>query len=161
MPLSAAFVVLASPTPSEAISERQQAGTGSSVRGTVLEHETGAPLSGATASLASTSTEGADPVTRPAGSYSLSVTRIGYHDLLDTLEVEPDAEIRLVVELSPSPIELAAVVVVVRRSPMMAGFEARRRRAQGGTFITRDEIEEANPSTWRSVSEAAAGPASG
>lgn len=157
IPLSTAFLVLASPAPSKATSASQQVGTASRVRGTVLEHETGTPLAGVTASLAWASAEGVDPLIRVSdadgafsfervepGSYTLSVTRIGYHEFSDTLDVEPDAEIRIVVGLSPSPIELEAVVVVVRRSPMMAGFEARRRRA-AGTIITREEIEQANP----------------
>lgn len=78
------------------------------------------------------------------GVYDLTVARMGYRNFLDTLVVAPDSDVRIVVELSPSPIELEAVVVTVPRSPSMAGFYERRRRGSG-TFIDREEIEETNP----------------
>lgn len=132
-------------------------GAVSIVRGRILEHETGAPLRGAVVVLASNSEEIPDPGFRLTGedggflfesvfpgSYLLTVALIGFRDFVDTIVVEADSDVRLVVEVSPSPIELEAVVVVVSRSPTMAGFEERRRRGTG-TFITRDDIEASNP----------------
>lgn len=129
------------------------------IRGQVMEHETGRPLRSAAVSLAS-GPEGTRGIgTRitgengeflfqeaSAGLYRLSVTLLGYQDLRDTLRVDPGAEIQLVLPLSVSPVSLEPIVVVGRRRPPgpMAGFESRR-RALGGTFFTRDDIERRNP----------------
>lgn len=130
-----------------------------SVRGWVLEHETGVPLEGATVSLAS----GPDSLPRvgtrisgpggtflfpvvPPGLYRLSATLLGYGDLRDTLRVESASELELTLPLSVSGVALEPIVVVVRRRPIgpLAGFERRRRRLRG-TFITREDIEASNP----------------
>lgn len=129
----------------------------STVRGVVLEHESGTPLSDAAVTLIPRSERVGSPDSResdlrgrflfrdvPPDTYVLLVERPGFRDYRDTLVVVPDSEIRVVVELSPSPLPLEALVVVVSRSPAMTGFEARRRRGRG-TFITRDEIEAMNP----------------
>jgi outer membrane receptor protein involved in Fe transport len=157
MPLALALLAPSHPGSPLVTPSGERSAVTSSVRGTVLEHETGAPLAGATISLTSDRDEGGDPGSRVSDDsgqflfedvqprrYSIAVTRIGYRTFSDTLVVVPESDIRIVVELSPAPIALEAVVVVVNRSPMMAGFEARRRRARG-TFITRDEIEATNP----------------
>jgi hypothetical protein len=127
------------------------------VRGRVLENETGVPLQGAAVSLASSpegtrgigtriTGRGGDFLFRavPAGLYRLSVTRVGLTDLRDTLRVEPGADLDLILPLWASPIPLKPIVVVARRSGPLADFEARR-RTLSGTFIGREEIEAVNP----------------
>ena len=155
--LHLAFFAPSQPVAGQKMQEVVGGGPPSSVRGKVLEHESGAPLGGATIDLVPGFPLAETPGSRvseeegeflfqtvPPGVYGLRVGRIGNHTSLDTIVVEPDSDIRVVVELSPSPIELDAVIVVVRRSPAMAGFEARRRRGNG-TFVTRDEIEDTKP----------------
>jgi hypothetical protein len=138
--------------------ERGGLGAASSVRGRVLEHETGNPLADALVTLTSLEEQLPSPGFRLTdadggfifqnvfpGFLSLGVALLGYQNFSDTILVEPDSDVRIVVELSPAPIELEAVVVSVKRvSPAMGGFEGRRRRGNG-TFITREEIEETNP----------------
>lgn len=151
-------LILASPAASgQATGRPGQEGSASSVRGLVLEHETGASIADATVALAPEPFQSPGPLLRasgedggflfetvPPGVYSLVVTRMGYQSFQDTLVVEPYSDLRIVVELSASPVELEPVVVVVPRSPAMAGFYQRRQLGTG-TFLTRDEIEEANP----------------
>jgi len=129
------------------------------VRGRVVEHETASPLWGAAVSLAGgpggtrgigTRVTGEDGAFLfrdvPPGLYRLSVTLLGYRDLRDTLRVGSESSLDLELPLSRSPIPLDPIVVAVeRREPAyLAGFE-RRRRYLGGTFMTREEIEERNP----------------
>ncbi len=130
----------------------------SSVTGTVEVHETGAPLPEASVSLAAgsedtrglgtriTDAEGRFTFRRvPPGAYHLVVTFIGYHDLSDTLTVPAESDLRLELALSVSPVALQPLVVVARRgNATMRGFEQRRARGFG-TFITRDQIDQRQP----------------
>jgi hypothetical protein len=130
------------------------------VRGKVLEHGTSAPLWGAAVSLASgpdgtrgigtrVTGEGGEFLFQqvPAGLYRVSVTLLGYRDLRDTLRVVPGTDLDLVLPLSVSPVPLEPIVVSAerRRADPLAGFENRRRRLGGGTFMTREEIEARAP----------------
>lgn len=129
------------------------------VRGQVLEHETDTPLSGAAVSLASgpdgtrgigtrVTGQGGEFLFRqvPEGVYRVSVTLLGYTALRDTLRVVPGSELDLILPLSVSPIPLEPIVVSAERrlTGPSTGFERRRQRL-GGTFITREDIEERHP----------------
>lgn len=140
----------------------QQAATGgegsdtpSTVSGAVTDHENRQPVVGATVSL-SRSTEERHTV-RTAdtddgggfrftdvqpGTYHLSVVRLGYHRLEDSVAVPRGAEVRVEAELSTSPLDLEPIVVVVKRPVrnVVPGLEGRRQRGPG-TFILRDRIE--------------------
>ncbi len=137
--------------------------TRGSVEGNVVERETGLPLVGATVRLAPEPQDSAALSLRvvgedgaflfqdvPPGAYSLTAGLIGYHTSTDRLVVEAGSSMRIVMELSASPIALDSVVVVATRSPFMRDFEARRSRAVG-TFITRDEIEATNPHVFSEI----------
>lgn len=150
-------VLPVAPVPGWAAVPQQRSAVPSSVRGVVLEYETGNPLANVAVALSRWSDAEGGPRVResdargrflfdevPPGRYVLTVARIGFTTSEDTLTVASDSEIRIGVELSPSPVPLEAVVVVVNRSAAMAGFESRRRRGRG-TYITREEIEEMNP----------------
>lgn len=126
----------------------------STIRGRVLEHETDRPLPGAlvslTPGLAGEEGRKAQPsgddgeflfLQVPPGSYRLEVVLLGYHDLVDTLVVDPGSELALTLPLSASPVRLEPLVVVTIRQPgPMIGFEMRRQTANG-FFMTREEIE--------------------
>lgn len=132
------------------------------VAGRIVDHESGRPVAGATVSLAAgrpgvtgagtrtTTEEGLfrfDDV--PPEAYLLVVTSLGYHRFEDSLQVQPGREIRLVVHLSASPLELEPLMVVTARRPaFMDGFEERRAHARGRihtAFFTREEIQEVSP----------------
>ncbi len=136
--------------------------TVSMVQGRVEEHETGRPLAGAAVSLASgpggtqgIGTRVTDPDGRflfrqvPPGTYRLTVTRIGYRDLRDTLQVGLASDLEMVLPMSVSPIPLEPLVVVTERQVdwVMRDFEARR-RTRSGTFFDRGEIEARLPSRF-------------
>ncbi len=78
------------------------------------------------------------------GRYRLTVDRLGYRSMADSVTVPPGAEVRVQAELSTLPLDLDPVVVVVRRENGHRGFapglEGRRLRG-AGTFLTRDQIE--------------------
>lgn len=142
-----------------------------SVRGWVVEHETGEPLEGVEVSLASgpdglpgagTQLSGTGGTflfpAVPPGLYRLSAILLGYTDLRDTLRVEAGAELEVTLPLSVSPVPLEPVIVVVRRRPVgpLVGFE-RRRETQRGTFITRHDIEAKNPQEFTDLLRALPG----
>ena len=126
------------------------------VRGRVMEVETERPLYGAAVSLASgpdgtrgigTRVTGADGGFSfgnvPPGLYRITVTHLGYRDLRDTLRVGPEEDLQVVLPLSVSPVELSPIVVEGRRRrpPFLDGFESRR-RTLGGTFFTREYMDQ-------------------
>ncbi len=129
------------------------------VRGRVVEHETGMPVWDAAVSLATgpTGTQGIGTrVTGregdflfwnvPPGLYRLSVTRMGYANLRDTLRVGTGSDLEVTLPVSTSPVALAPIVVSTRRRLREPGrgFESRR-RSLSGTFITREDIEARYP----------------
>ncbi len=131
----------------------------SDVFGRVVEHETETPLAGATVSLASGPGGTAGVGTRvsdqdggfvfekiPAGTYRVVVTLLGYRTLRDTLRVEADTGVEVVLPLSVDPIPLAPIIVEARAyRPWFLDDLERRRRSGFGYFVTRDEIEERSP----------------
>jgi len=127
--------------------------------GAVLDHSTGEPLYGAAVSLAE-GPEGTPGVgTRvtnedglfsfrsvPAGTYTLTVTLLGYRTLSQPLRVSVARDLQVVLRLSVSPVALDPIEVVVeRRLPgPLADFERRRERGFG-TYFTREDIESRAP----------------
>ena len=129
------------------------------IRGRVLEHETGVPVRGAAVSLATGPTGTPGIGTRvtgregdflfrevPPGLYRLRVSGMSYADLRDTLRVEAGSDLEVTLPVSASPVALEPIIVSARRRPRgpETGFE-RRRRSLSGTFITREEIEDRRP----------------
>ena len=78
----------------------------------------------------------------PPGLYRLAVTLLGYHDLRDTLRIEPASEVDLTLPLSVEPVRLEPIMVVSRRQPPgpLTGFQIRRQRSSG-YFLDREDIE--------------------
>ncbi|MCG6957064.1 MAG: Plug and carboxypeptidase regulatory-like domain-containing protein [Gemmatimonadetes bacterium] len=125
-----------------------------SVSGVVRERQTDAAL--ADASVEMTSVGASNPTATaltdrggefnmkpvPGGDYVVRVTRLGYKEIQDTIDLAEGPPARLTVYLTPEAIDLPPMLVMVEQGtpPKMQGFE--RRRAQGiGTFLTRAEIE--------------------
>ena len=129
-------------------------------RGTVtgmVRDSTGAGIAGAEVSVsgtnlrAHTNAEGGFRLTNvPAGSVTLAVRRLGYaptaiNVLLSSIETS-------VVAVVVTPLAQALATVVVRGDRRfedhgrLAGFYQRRSRSSGGHFITRDQIDQRNPS---------------
>ncbi len=141
------------PVPASAQEGRGQRDTLSTVSGSVSDHETARPVLGATVSLTSGSGEtlavrtgetGRDGrfafTGLPAGDYRLTVDRLGYHILNDSITVPPGAELRVQAELSTLPLDLEPIVVVVGARDVVPGLGGRAHRGVG-TIITRDRIE--------------------
>lgn len=126
------------------------------VEGVVSEHETDAPVSGATVMLVPTvdgtrvpgfrvtDDEGRFVFARVVpGVYVLSVQMIGFKPREDTLKIAEGMRTRVALQLSVSPVRLEplSVEVVARRwrSYEMEMFEKRRSRLHG-YFFDRDDI---------------------
>jgi len=137
----------------------QVGGPAPTVRGWVVEHETGAPLEGAQVTLGSavegqsflqTQISGSEGVFVfagvPPGRYEIAATLLGYTELVDTLDVRAASDLEVTLPLSVSPLPLEPVVVEVTRRPAgpLVDFE-RRRLASTGTFFVREDIESRNP----------------
>jgi len=152
-------LALLATSPAPAPLHGQLPDSASTVQGEVREHETGRPLAGAAVSLASgpggtrgigtrvTDSEGKFLFRRvPPGSYRLIVTLMGYREVRDTLEVDMEADLDLVLPMSVSPVPLEPLVVEVRRRDrgILSDFE-RRRRTRSGTFFDREDIEARHP----------------
>jgi hypothetical protein len=128
------------------------------VQGTVVDHETGDSIAGATVSLGTGPSGGRGRGTRvtdegghfsfqgvPAGTYRLFVTSPGYRQMVDTVQVSADGDVDLILPLSTEAIELEPIIVTARRSPArMRGYEGRRRSGVG-FLVTREEIVERRP----------------
>ncbi len=133
----------------------------SSISGRVADHESALGIPGAVVSLTS-QLEGPTSVRRrgtnrdgrffysklPPGTYVLTIDRFGYRSMHDTVTIPAGSELRMHAELSPFPVELDPVVVVVksRSHPftVIPGLEQRERRGLG-TIIDRDAIEQQKP----------------
>lgn len=112
----------------------------------ILRMARGAPQTGAEPAPRLTNERGlfVFPAVRP-GMYTIEISRIGYETLRDSLEVEADAELRMLVQMSVSAVELEPITVTAWvRTGEMGGFHDRR-RAGLGTYITREDIEARNP----------------
>lgn len=131
------------------------------LQGTVTDRETGAPIAqvaiilrmsrGATqpgAELAPRLTNEQGLFVFPAvqpGMYTIEISRIGYETLRDSLEIEANTELRMLVKMSVLAVELEPITVTAWvRTGQMAGFYERRRTGLG-TYITREDIEARNP----------------
>lgn len=128
------------------------------VRGTVIDHETGEGVADAVVSLASAvaglsgrGTRVSDGEGRflfndvPTGAYRLSVALLGYHAMVDTVDVPADGDLDLVLPLSVEPIRLEPIVVEAEREAQLEGYRGREGAGSGPFRITRDEIERRNP----------------
>lgn len=123
--------------------------------GVVTDHETGQPVSGATVSLIPGLGTGTSVATggtgddggfrfqdlRP-GAYRITVSRLGYRVLVDSLSVPAGSEVSVRAELSTLPIGLDPITVVVRRrrADVIPGLQAREHRGVG-RILTRERIE--------------------
>lgn len=126
------------------------------VRGYVLDHDTADPIVGATvllgtgppgsATIGSMETDEAGAFRFngvASGTYWLSVTSLSYSARQDTLFVEPDVVVDVILELSPTPIVLEPVVVTTRMhlTRTRDGFEYRRTNANSSSsFYTREDF---------------------
>ncbi len=134
-------------------------GSSSVVVGTVFDHETGEPLVSALVSLGRGPDGTRDRQTRetdengnfafpevPPGTYVIRASLLGRQTLVDTLSVEANADVRVVLKLPIHPVDLQPIMVTVKRTGQgwMEGFDERRLRGQG-TFITHSEIEQRHP----------------
>lgn len=132
----------------------------SRIEGRVLEDETGEPLDGTTVELLSNRGDPLDrEVTDERGRFRFEVedregirlraARLGYEDnVTPLLHLENRRYFEVEVRLSTDAILLAPLEVVARsesRTPYVADFEHRRRRGMG-RYITRETIEERDPS---------------
>lgn len=79
------------------------------------------------------------------GDYVVSISNLGFADIVDTLSLRPDADLDIFVRMSVEPVEVDPMLVEVegRRIGPLADFD-RRRRTTTGTFFTRESIEAAN-----------------
>lgn len=161
-PVSSLFLSLVALSPASAAwqaREEPEADASSMFHGRVVDHETGEGLYGAAVSLAEgpqgtpgvgTRVTAEDGGFRfrvvPPGTYTLTVTLLGYRTLREPLVVTEARDLQVVLRLAVSPVALEPIEVVAERQLRgpMAGFE--RRRAHGfGTFFTREDIEARSP----------------
>jgi hypothetical protein len=139
----------------DAVEARGRGGV-ATVHGYVVEHESGAPVTGAAVTLASLSEARPGAESRPtdrdgrfvfprvaAGSYLIRVGLIGFQPREDTLVVESGRTMRVSLELSVSPIALDPIVVEVENRRMSPA--ERRAESFGGVFIGREEFIDRNP----------------
>ena len=129
-------------------------------RGTVtgmVRDSTGAGIAGAEVSVsgttlrAHTNAEGGFRLTNvPLGSLTLAVRRLGYAPTAISVLLSPSET--PVVSVVVTPLAQALATVVVRGDRRfedhgrLAGFYQRRSRSSGGHFITREQIDQRNPS---------------
>lgn len=126
------------------------------LRGSVSDHGLGGAIAGASVTLVDLDTEDErlGPVLTdeagqfsfrrvPPGTYVLHAAMLGFQERQDTLALDGGTEVRVVIELSVSPVPLDPLVVevVVRPPANVDSFDARRARLHG-TFLDREAIEE-------------------
>jgi hypothetical protein len=124
------------------------------VIGTVLDRQTGEPVTAARIVLLDRSTAAllgatasdalggfALPPVQP-GTYDLRVEQLGYRSVTDSVSVEKGADEVITIYLASEAIDLEPLVVRVDKTTafFMRDFE-RRRTTGSGTFITRSQIE--------------------
>jgi hypothetical protein len=82
----------------------------------------------------------------PLGLYRMEATRVGYHEVRDSMVVTGEGTVRIEVAMVAAAIELEPVVVTATRrlTPEMREFEERRERGIG-RFLSRDDIERLAP----------------
>ena len=81
----------------------------------------------------------------PPGTYRLSVTVQGYRTMTDTLQVQPDEDLELLLPLSVEPIPLEPIIVVAERFVSPRRDYETRSRSRSVFLVTREEIEERRP----------------
>lgn len=130
--------------------------------GVVLDAESREPIDGVAVTLRR-DTDPGTPTPRPLsavtdpdgrflfreleeGRYRISLERLGYGTVVDTVDYDPDLGLRVEARLVPAAVELEPMLVAVEaraRHLENAGFY--RRRAMGlGRFISREEIDRRN-----------------
>jgi len=82
----------------------------------------------------------------PAGRYTLRVERISFRTREDTVEIEEDERIDVIIPLGASPVALAPIIVELRSTELeRLGFYDRRDHEAGGNFVTAADIERRVP----------------
>ena len=126
---------------------------GQALRGTVVDRETGRSVPTAAVAVLEggdrlvyagyADSAGAFHIDLPgAGTYRVEVGQLGYVPaILRGLDVEESRQVRLRVELPPSPIRIQGVEALGRSR----GLERRRRRVTRGSHLSRSEIEALGP----------------
>ena len=79
------------------------------------------------------------------GDYIVSVTNLGFADIVDTVSLSESAPLEIFVRMSVDPIDVDPMLVEVGSRPIgpLVGFD-QRRRTMAGTFFTREAIEAAD-----------------
>ena len=84
----------------------------------------------------------------PRGTFRLRAARLGYRSATTPhWRIEAGEALTVTVRLDPDAVLLAPLEITARAlsaSPVLANFYHRQQRSVGGTFITRDEIEQSN-----------------
>jgi hypothetical protein len=126
------------------------------VAGTVFESTTGLPVPNVevrilgTSRMAHTDSAGGFKFSLEPGRYLIRATRLGFGPRSVPLDIGSGDTVTVGIEMAILPVMLAEVVVKAREEKYrgkMAGFAERMRTspAPRSAFITRDEIERANP----------------
>jgi len=125
-----------------------------SVRGTVVDDETSAPVPAALVELLSNDREplaatesdrsGAfELAPRRAGRFLVRVTHLGYASIDSArISLRSGESVTLEVRLGRTAIALEPLVVTTRRGTAVADFYERKRRGGLGRYITREQIEQ-------------------
>jgi hypothetical protein len=124
------------------------------LRGRVIDHASGAVLSGAQMDVidergsqiarTATDTEGRFELRAPrSGAYRLRASLIGYETFTsDPLDLGVRETVELLLYLSVEPVPLTPVIVRTRSDrSRLTEFERRKAQGLGGYFITRQDIE--------------------
>lgn len=160
--LAAAGALLAGPGPRPVAAQERPAAGASLLRpaGTVFDLQSGAPVSVAmvllldsaalvrlaAAETDSTGSFSLSPV--PRGRYVLRFERIGYKSLQDTLTLQTPEDAEITAYMTSEVVDIDPILVTAARTAAFYLRDFERRRSTGsGTFITRSEIQRANPNS--------------
>ncbi len=128
------------------------------VRGTVVDNESGDPVVGAAVSLGAgpsgtrgigtrvTDDDGAFLFREvPSGTYRIYVSTLGYERMRDTLQVNGERDLELILPLSRDPVRLEPIIV--RADPVQSPRRDWEGRAEYRSvyLVTREEIKRRNP----------------